>query len=171
MHSLCCCCIKRCLNCPNSYHISCIPPSCKFHELALLCHEHASTSKLPYLDVANSCQKGIEDRADRMIKAAQQKKKVNNKLSDEYMLLSKKRMKLMQSSEHNRFLLGKSFMNGDATILYEKKIVDLLTENEDLQNNGFSKKILSSFCLPCGMQQEVCFCCDIHSILTSFSST
>lgn len=75
--------------------------------------------------------------------------------SDAELSLSKKRMKRMQNGLHNPFLPGKSFLNGDTTTPYEKKIVDLLVSSEELQNKGFSKKIISSFCLPCGIQQEV----------------
>ena len=39
----------QCLDCPNSYHLTCIPPLAKFHELALLCHEHADKKELPVL--------------------------------------------------------------------------------------------------------------------------
>ena len=58
----------RCLECPTSYHITCMPPNCRFHELAMLCHEHAHTSKLPYLDVGNSFQAKVEADAERMIR-------------------------------------------------------------------------------------------------------
>jgi len=123
-----------------------------------LCHEHASSCKLPYLDVENSCQKSIEDRADRMIEALERKRKTKSNVDkDELSPLSRKRMKLMQSDQHNPFLLGKGFMNGDTSTPYEKSIANLLSTNDKLQSAGFSKKVLSSFCLPCGMQQEVRF--------------
>jgi len=38
----------RCLHCPISYHADCIPPLAKFHELAMICHEH-SAAPLPAL--------------------------------------------------------------------------------------------------------------------------
>jgi len=59
--------LKRCLYCPNAYHITCIPPTAKFHELALLCHDHAKTHKLPDLDKDNSLQAGVEKELDAKI--------------------------------------------------------------------------------------------------------
>lgn len=56
---------QRCLECPVAYHISCIPPTARFHELALLCHEHAATCKLPDLDVSTSLQAEVEAEADK----------------------------------------------------------------------------------------------------------
>lgn len=50
--------------CPNAFHISCIPPKARFHELALLCHEHAQSYKLPDLDMKNSLQAEVEADAD-----------------------------------------------------------------------------------------------------------
>jgi hypothetical protein len=37
----------RCMVCPNAFHVDCLPPLANFHELAVLCHEHAATHKLP----------------------------------------------------------------------------------------------------------------------------
>jgi SET domain len=48
-----------------TYHLSCIPPSAKFHELATICHEHAGTCKLPDLDQESSFQCKIEEKIDR----------------------------------------------------------------------------------------------------------
>ena len=58
----------RCLDCPVSYHITCMPPSCRFHELAMLCHEHAYTSKLPYLDEGYSMQASVEADVERKLR-------------------------------------------------------------------------------------------------------
>jgi len=58
----------RCLDCPVSYHITCMPPSCRFHELAMLCHEHAYTSKLPYLDEGYSMQASVEADVERNLR-------------------------------------------------------------------------------------------------------
>lgn len=30
----------RCIKCPTSYHLNCIPPDARYHELALLCEAH-----------------------------------------------------------------------------------------------------------------------------------
>ena len=78
---------------------------------------------------------------------------------DEYLV--RKRIKMMSSSgnqnKQNPFFLGKSFINGEVITPYENKIVDLLSTAKDteFQNMGVSKRILSSFCLPCGIQEEV----------------
>ena len=40
--------LHRCLYCPIAYHVDCIAPKARFHELALVCHEHADM-KLPEL--------------------------------------------------------------------------------------------------------------------------
>ena len=66
--------IQRCLHCPTAYHLTCIPPMARFHELALLCHEHAGTHKLPDLDIESSMQAEVE--AKNAKKDAKVKKKV-----------------------------------------------------------------------------------------------
>jgi len=59
--------LYRCLYCPIAYHITCIPPSARFHELAVLCHEHAMTHKLPELDMNDSLQSKVESKIDEAI--------------------------------------------------------------------------------------------------------
>jgi SET domain len=39
----------------------------RFHELAVLCHEHAVSHKLPDLDLSSSIQVALEDRVDRTL--------------------------------------------------------------------------------------------------------
>lgn len=34
------CSLDRCFKCPTSYHLNCIPPDARYHELALLCGDH-----------------------------------------------------------------------------------------------------------------------------------
>ena len=60
-----------CLDCPISYHLTCIPPSAKFHELALLCHEHADTKELPALNMESSMQGNVEAAADQKLQKMQ----------------------------------------------------------------------------------------------------
>jgi SET domain len=60
-----------CLLCPTSYHLTCIPPSAKFHELALLCHEHASNHELPVLDETTSLQCSVEAAVEKKFKQIQ----------------------------------------------------------------------------------------------------
>jgi hypothetical protein len=115
--------------------------------------------KLPCLDVDNSCQKDIEDKVDKLLLASAQSKKGKRGTRNKSDLsLSKKRMKLMENDGHNPFLMGKTFMNGDAMTKYEKQIVSVVASNGvSFENSQLSKKnIMTSFCLPCGIQQEVC---------------
>lgn len=121
--------------------------------MALLCHEHAYTSRLPYLDLQNSIQKGVEDRADRMARAVRGKKKDDD--NDELLSLTKKRMKSMLGNEQNPFLPGKTFMNGDGRTRQDNQMLDLLMSSDEYQTKQVSKQSLTSFCLPCGIQDEV----------------
>ncbi|GMH71126.1 hypothetical protein TrST_g11329 [Triparma strigata] len=50
-----------CMYCPISYHLSCIPPNANFHELALLCHEHAHLP-LPEMNPEASVLKGEDEK-------------------------------------------------------------------------------------------------------------
>ena len=34
--------LVRCLYCPIAYHVDCIAPLAKFHELAMVCHDHCA---------------------------------------------------------------------------------------------------------------------------------
>ena len=55
---------QTCIECPTSYHLLCIPPKAKFHELALLCHKHCHL-KLPDLDISTSLQGEVEVNSTR----------------------------------------------------------------------------------------------------------
>jgi hypothetical protein len=117
---------QRCLECPTSYHISCIPPMARFHELALLCHEHAASCKLPDLDHDASIQGKIERKADEFLAVSS----------------ARRRKKVLQGK--NPFFPG---MKGDALTSRETKLVDKLLdagEPTDL-----------FFCLPCDIRDEV----------------
>uniref|UniRef100_A0A7S3V9M3 Histone-lysine N-methyltransferase n=1 Tax=Chaetoceros debilis TaxID=122233 RepID=A0A7S3V9M3_9STRA len=141
----------RCLECPIAYHISCLHPNANFHELALLCHEHASTSKLPYLDVSQSLQGTIENKADELIaKIAHQKN--GRKSSD-----SKKKIKNVNGLMQNPFLPGiKGAASGIASVdKHMGKLLGLATKNEDYIMSSISKTNTYSFCLPCGVRKEV----------------
>ena len=98
---------QRCLDCPIAYHITCIPPSARFHELALLCHEHCA-NKLPDLDTEHSFQAEVEADADRMfeqmrdakrrkLEKARRAKDKNKEMNDE---------ELNYRAGFNRFLFG-----------------------------------------------------------------
>jgi hypothetical protein len=59
--------LQQCLYCPTSYHVTCIPPAARFHELAILCHEHAMSHRLPDLDMSMSIQSILEDRVEQTL--------------------------------------------------------------------------------------------------------
>jgi len=130
----------RCLDCPMAYHISCIPPAARFHELALLCHEHAYVSKLPYLDSETSFQAAVEAKADRKI--FELKRKVES-LSDCAEPDIKNR-----TSKENSFLPG---VDGSFATFQENQLVDFLDENQ----SSTRKQNQFHYCLPCDFVDEV----------------
>ena len=160
--------LMRCLDCPVSYHISCIPPSARFHELALLCHEHAYTSKLPYLDAEHSMQASVEAAADRKIedlrrreerRAARVARGEINGSDDEGGGAG--------GGEENRFLVG---MHGTDTTLEEDQFEQYLLTIEEEEGGGDEeedgdggaarprrrrKKAHLSYCLPVDFKEEV----------------
>ena len=154
---------QRCLDCPIAYHITCIPPCTRFHELALLCHEHY-TNKLPDLDTESSFQAEVEAKADAMVEEMREKKrrklerlkKQKEKKDDHY-----------ESIGFNKFLFG---MKGTAISEAKQDIYRLLedsdaaeapTSNAGGQEEGDPaarpvKKLRQvEFCLPCDFQQDV----------------
>jgi hypothetical protein len=58
---------KQCLYCPTAYHLTCLPPNARFHELAVLCHDHALSHRLPKLDMSSSMQSILEDKVDQAL--------------------------------------------------------------------------------------------------------
>jgi SET domain len=58
---------QQCLYCPTAYHVTCIPPKARFHELAVLCHEHAESHRLPDLDLSDSIQSKLEDKVNQTL--------------------------------------------------------------------------------------------------------
>ena len=142
--------IQRCLECPRAYHVTCLPPSARFHELAVLCHEHAMTHKLPELDIANSIQGSVEDKIDRSILKLNRRNK--RRKGDGF----KDPLNCA-----NRFFHG---MRGDRLISEERYLLDSLSNTV-----GASSKIKTTedatpsfdldadlrFCLPCDLRDEV----------------
>ncbi|CAN0045020.1 unnamed protein product, partial [Laminaria digitata] len=56
--------LYKCFKCPTSYHINCIPPDARYHELALLCEAHPE-DELPALKQEDSVlKKGAEEGGD-----------------------------------------------------------------------------------------------------------
>lgn len=125
--------IYRCLECPISYHLACIPPSAKFHELATLCHEHAQTCKLPDLDQESSLQCKIEQAIDR--KFDKQKSK------------STRATKMRKLRGSNPFFPS---LKGGTNTYYEIMLQDMLHRKFD----DFTDDRLF-FCLPCDFKGEV----------------
>ena len=126
---------QRCLECPISYHISCIPLSAKFHELATLCHEHSANGKLPDLDLEHSFQQQVESKADQYL--------AHNSAS------AANRRRLNQNNKNPCF----PFSGGDLT-KDEKKILRLFTPEGDISGMK-TEFVFSTFCLPCTMRDEV----------------
>ena len=93
----------------------------RFHELALLCHEHAASCKLPDLDSEVSIQGQFECKADECFaeKAAQKRKKL--------------------FTGKNLFFPG---MSGGSLITREAQFVTKLRDTAELSSD-------LHFCLPC----------------------
>mmetsp|Transcript_16690 Transcript_16690/g.31623 ORF Transcript_16690/g.31623 Transcript_16690/m.31623 type:complete len:775 (-) Transcript_16690:249-2573(-) len=132
----------RCLECPNAYHISCIPPHAAFHELALLCHEHATTSKLPYLDLKSSYQAHVENKTDEIIRKIYHKKQTNEP----------KKLITVTGDECNKWLPA---VRGDSLTKYDREVAKLFQDSQDPFINKLGKNKYFSFCAPCSIQKEV----------------
>ena len=121
--------------------------------MALLCHEHANSSKLPYLDINNSYQAEVERKADKKLEILRvSKSNIKNKLGltlegqRDNIYLTKNRQK------RKEFLQG---IKGDRITSSQKHLFKLLNIP---QISNTPKSSLSSgfkFCLPCDFQKEV----------------
>jgi hypothetical protein len=141
----------RCLDCPISYHITCMPPSCSFHELAMLCHEHAHTSKLPYLDAEHSFQAKVEANA--------QKKIDQLKRREELRAAAEARGEFVGSDdedndlvEENPFFPG---VVGSLVTLEEEQLASYLRDDGDNVDGKRRKKHHYHYCLPNDFKDEV----------------
>ena len=123
----------------------------------MLCPEHAKTSRLPHLDLQNSCQKDIEDRADQMVRAANGTDQKSKNDEDEAVAVAarKRRMELIKGNQINPFLPGKIFVSGNGQTPRDKEINHLIVTSDEFQKAQITKQSLTSFCLPCGIQDEV----------------
>eukprot|EP00559_Dactyliosolen_fragilissimus_P005889 CAMPEP_0184861972 /NCGR_PEP_ID=MMETSP0580-20130426/6530_1 /TAXON_ID=1118495 /ORGANISM="Dactyliosolen fragilissimus" /LENGTH=1262 /DNA_ID=CAMNT_0027359655 /DNA_START=318 /DNA_END=4106 /DNA_ORIENTATION=- len=139
--------LYKCLECPNSYHITCIPPAARFHEIALLCHEHAQTSKLPHLDMSTSYQAQVEAEADRTIDALRKQGKKKKRIED-----SGKDADRMKKEPQNKFLPG---MRGDIVTDERTKYIQLFDYDNKFRYRMLKTSGVINFCLPCDIQQEV----------------
>lgn len=126
------------MECPIAYHLTCIPPSAKFHELATLCHEHSLRCKLPHLDPNESLQGKIESKIDEKFGEFIQKDN---------------RRKVQKRIGQNPFIpnvLGTALTTSESELLAalsrDENMCDIITPKPD---NEFW------FCLPCDMKHEV----------------
>ena len=137
---------QRCLECARAYHVSCIPPNARFHELATLCHEHAPISKLPELNEDDSLQIKLEQHAE-------------SKSSLSSSVRVKKQRRVSKHQGCNTFFHG---LDGD---LVSKRYDDLLAalaegsntdaDNNNNNNNNDDQDTPSPFCLPVELRDEV----------------
>jgi len=125
-----------------------IPPCAAFHELALLCHEHSLTHKLPLLDAENSVQSTIEKKAEEK-HAAQQTK------------IHAARLRRSKGGDRqNAFFRG---MTGDKLTEREERYYQLLEHYQDKYGDGgedgggVQQQLRDEgwFCLPCNIKDEV----------------
>lgn len=126
------------MECPIAYHITCIPPSANFHELATLCHEHSLNCKLPLLDPNDSLQVKIENEIEE--KFGELIKKDNHR-------------KPKKRSGQNPFLPN---ISGTALTTNESDLLTALMNHEN-KGNTIAPKAADQgwFCLPCDMKDEV----------------
>ncbi len=107
----------------------------------MLCHEHAATSELPYLDLSQSVQASIERDADVMME------KMNKSKS----MAAMKKIKNLNGMS-NPFLPG---LKGSHIASVDAKMGKLLSSCEDCIVNNISKNNAHTFCLPVGVRKEV----------------
>jgi len=130
----------RCLECPTAYHASCIPPSCRFHELALLCHDHSSSHKLPELDMATSMQCRVEAEIDKKYE----------KMLSTVTKGKKSRANDLNDDSVNPFFPG---LRGDGITAEERKLLDELDAQMTSASEAYC--VTLHFCLPCDFKEEV----------------
>ena len=128
-----------------------MPPSCSFHELAMLCHEHAYTSKLPYLDAEYSLQAAVEAGEEKKLEILKQKeeKRVAAKASGELLDSDDEKEEIINEKD-NPFLPG---LVGSGKMYDEDQLTDFLLSTDE----GGTQKKRRHFdcCLPCDFKEEV----------------
>lgn len=105
----------------------------RFHELALLCHEHAATNKLPYLDMETSVQGGVEAKAAEKLA---------------------KRNGIVRRKEANGAVMNEFFPGVvcDGLFAHEEKLLPYL-QKEDPDHDYLFDGL--PFCLSCDFREEV----------------
>ena len=128
------------MECPIAYHLTCIPPTCRFHELALLCHEHSSSHKLPDLDMASSLQCQVEAEVDKKLEKLLHTKRTQ--------AAKVKESSHNSESGENLFFPG---LRGDRITAQEETFLKWLyaEATPGIVHEGLQ------FCLPCGFKEEV----------------
>ena len=143
----------RCLDCPISYHITCMPPACSFHELAMLCHEHAHTSKLPYLDAEHSFQGRVEADAQKKIDRLKRREELRAAARARGEFVGSDDEDDGSDDEENPFFPG---VNGSLVTLEEEQLAEYLRGDDDNNIDGKRrKKHHYHYCLPCDFKDEV----------------
>lgn len=125
--------LYRCLYCPVAYHATCIPPNSRFHELAVLCHEHSLTNKLPDLDIDNSIQKQIEDKVEKTLLRLHGFNRANNEQRNS--LFGARRGK-----SANPFFPG---LRGDRFDSTEMDLISLIKDEITLSVEGQDRRVLN----------------------------
>lgn len=127
--------IQRCLYCPTSYHLTCLPPTARFHELAVVCHDHALTHKLPDLDLSTSLQNQVESKID-------EKSKQSNGVR------LRRLSSLAGGKNPNPFFIG---IRGDKYTKEEEAYLQHAEEKHEIPRPNYG----IGFCLPCDIRKEV----------------
>ena len=118
----------------------------------MLCHEHAYTSKLPYLDAEYSFQAAVEANAEEKIQSL--KSKAERRSSGK-----KKRTALLDLSDSseddedkNAFLPG---LVGSAATLEERQLAEFLALDDDESSRKRKKPRQFNYCLPLDFKEVV----------------
>ena len=123
----------------------------------MLCHEHAHTSKLPYLDAEYSFQATVEADAEKKMERLKRKEEsrraVANMARRAAVLGSEEEEEGSGSEEEeeNAFLPG---LVGSAVIFEEDQLAEFLDRDDDDSNRKRKKRRQFNFCLPFEKSQE-----------------
>lgn len=156
----------QCLECPTSYHLTCIPPSAKFHELALLCHEHAEKHELPALDMEFAMQGSVEAQADQKLMKVQnhdnllakRQKAFRAKYASKNPFFPPGVVADKRTASEQTFLAkvaAKGFPTNESKDNddEDEKRAASITTNQLIASGMATDRLL--FCLPCDLQEEV----------------
>lgn len=121
----------------------------------MLCHEHAYTSKLPYLDAGYSLQAAVEAGEEKKLEILKQReeKRVAATASGELLDSDNEKEEIINEKD-NPFLPG---LVGSAKVHDEDQLTDFLFSNTDSNTEGRKQKKRRHFdyCLPCDFKEEV----------------